>query len=338
MDAGGAEDLGQGILDDGGLDQVMLGDIQVSVVLEHARELHAGVAGPVKLVKVLPVEGQGDLLGPVAPEVEEDDAVPVFDLGNRSAVSRHHKCGQILVDAAGLGPVGFNGLLRGGEHPALALNMGAPALFHHGPVGLIPVHGDLHTAAAGGDGIVAAVGAQLRKNLLQYIHILKSGGGGHVPAVQQDVAVGLLHAILLCLAQQGDEVGDVRVDVAVGQQSQKVHGLAANRVGGELLPGLGLEESAVFDGLAHQLGSLGVDLAAAQGVMSHLGVAHIVVGGQADGGAVGLEVGVGAGFQQAVQGGGVGDLHGIAAAAVALADAVHDHKNNGFFHMCTSVM
>jgi hypothetical protein len=47
---------------------------------------------------------------------------------------------------------------------------------------------------------------------------------------------------------------------------------------------------------------------------------------------VGLQPGVGAGGKQIVEGGGVGQLDSIAAAAVALTDAVHDYENNGFFH------
>ena len=66
--------------------------------------------------------------------------------------------------------------------------------------------------------------------------------------------------------------------------------------------------------------------------MADLGVAHILIAGQTDGGAVGIQPGVGAGCEQVVQGGGVGQLDGIAAAAVALADAVHDYENNGFLH------
>jgi hypothetical protein len=66
--------------------------------------------------------------------------------------------------------------------------------------------------------------------------------------------------------------------------------------------------------------------------VADLRVAHILIAGQTDGGAVGLQPGVGAGGEQVVQGGGVGQLDGIAAATVALTDAVHDYENNGFLH------
>ena len=102
-DAVGAENLGEGVLDDGRLHQIVGGDVQVAVVLQHAGKLHAGVVAAVELVKVLAVEGQGDLLGAVAAEVEEDHAVAVGDGAHRLAVLRDDEGRQILVDAAGLG-------------------------------------------------------------------------------------------------------------------------------------------------------------------------------------------------------------------------------------------
>ena len=146
------------------------------------------------------------------------------------------------------------------------------------------------------------------------------------------MAVGLLHALGSGGLQQGDEMGNVGMHIAVGQQAQEVHGVAFLGIGHQLLPGFGREEHAVFDALAHQLGALGVDLTAAQCVVAHLGVAHIIVAGQADGGAVGLQPGVGAGGKQMIQGGCLGDCNSVAAAAVTLADAIHNDKYNGFFH------
>ena len=210
--------------------------------------------------------------------------------------------------------------------------MGAPAQLHHAPVGLVTVHGHLHTAAAGGDGVVAAFGVQLLENCLQLGNVLQGGSGGHVPAVQENMAVGLLHTGSMGSLQKGNQVADVGVDVAVGQQAQKVHGLAGLGIFHQVNPGVGGKQGAVFDGLANQLRTLGVNLAAAQGIVTYLGVAHILIGGQTHGGAMGFQVGVGAGGKQAVQGGGVGLGNSIAAAAVSLAYAVHNYKYNGFFH------
>ena len=210
--------------------------------------------------------------------------------------------------------------------------MGSPALFHHGPVGLVTIHGHLHTAAAGGDGIVTAVGVQFLQNILQHTHILQRGGCGHITAVQQDVAVCLFDALRLCLAQQRQQMADVGVDIAVGQKSDKVQRVIVFGVGNQRLPGSRLVQLAGFDGLFHQLGTLRVDLAAAQGIVANLGIAHIIVAGQTDGSAVSLQVSMRAGCKQIVQCGGLCHSDSIAAAAVALADTVHNDQNNGFFH------
>ena len=147
------------------------------------------------------------------------------------------------------------------------------------------------------------------------------------------MAADALDAFGLGLFQHSKEVGDVGVDVAVGQQAQEMKGLAVLGVFGQLLPGLGLEESAGFNALGDQLGALSIDLAAAEGVVAHFGVAHVVVAGQTDGSAVGLEPGVGGGGEELVQSRGVGLLDRIAGAAVAAADTVHNYQYNGFFHI-----
>ena len=126
---------------------------------------------------------------------------------------------------------------------------------------------------------------------------------------------------------------NVGMDVAVGQQAQEVHGLAGNGVGNQILPGFGRVQRAVFDGLAHQLGALRVDLTAAQSVVTNLGVAHILITGQTDGGAVGLQVSMGAGFQQHIQRRSLCNRDRVAAAAVTLANAVHNDQYNRFFHI-----
>ena len=192
----------------------------------------------------------------------------------------------------------------------------------------------LHSAAAGGDGVVEAGLTQGGQLLLEHVHVFQGGGGGHVAAVQQDVDVDALDALGLAAVQQGEQVVDVGMDVAVGQQAQEVEGFALLlRVGRQILPDLGLEDQSGLNGLVYQLGALGIDLAAAEGVVADLGVAHVVVGGQADGGAVGLEPGVGAGFQQLVEGGGLRKLDRVAGAAVAEAHAVHNDQYYGFLHM-----
>ena len=311
----------------------MLRNVQVAVILQHTGKLHAGVIAPVKFVEILPIKGQGDLLSAVAPEVKENHAVAVGDLGHRRAVASHHEGREILIDTAQFGAVSLDGLRCRSESASLPLYMGAPAGFHHGPVGLVTIHSYLHTAAAGGDGVIIARLPQSGQHILQLSYILQGGGGGHVPAVQQDVAVSFLYPGGLGGLQQGDQMADIGMNVAVGEQTQEMQRMAGLGVIDEIQPGGGLKQRAVLDGFAHQLRPLRIYLSAAQGVVPHFTVAHVLVGGQANGGAVSLQIGVGAGGQQLIQGRGVGLLHCIAGTLVALAHAVHNDQYDRFFHI-----
>ena len=102
-------------------------------------------------------------------------------------------------------------------------------------------------------------------------------------------------------------------------------------VGDHLLPGCALVEGAGVDGFGDEGGALVVDAPAADGVVADLGVAHVLVGGHADGRAVGLEGGVGAVGEQPVEIGFVGGADEIAFGVFADADAVHDDEDDGAF-------
>ena len=332
-DAMGAEHLREGVCDDRRLHQIVLGDIEVAIVLEHTGKVHAGIVAPVKVGKVLAVKCQGDLLGAVAAEVEEHHAVAVGNFGHGLAILGDDKRRQILIDAVFLRAVGFNGSLGVGELTADALNMGAPAGFHHGPVGLIAIHSDLHAAAAGSDLILVGLVGELTEHILQLLHILQRRGGRHVAAIEENMAVGALDAVFLSMAKQSEEVMDVGMDIAVGEQTQEMHGLVIfHAVFGEILPSGRAEQRTILNALPHQLGALGVDLAAAKGVVANLRVAHVLIGGKPHSGTVGFEPGVGAGGKKLVEVGSLGNCHSVAAAAVALANAVHDDQYNRFFH------
>ena len=334
MDARLAQNLGQRVADDGRLDQIVHRDLEIAVVFQHTRELHASIVTAVKLVKVLAVKGEGDLLRAVAAEVEEDDAVAVFDLRDGLAVVRNDERQQILIDHARiLGAVRLNGFPRGGELTALGLHVRAPALFDHRPVGLVAVHGNDHAAAAGGDLVFMLRVVQFRQNGLQLINIVQRTCRGDIAAVEQDVAVDLFESHLARLFQHRDQVRDIGMDVAVGQQADEVQRPAVlQAVVRQVAPRLGLVQGAGLNGFLHELCALRIDLAAAEGVVADLGVTHVVVRGQADGGAVGLEPRHGAGGHQLVERRGVGLLDCVAGAAVAASNAVHNDKYDRFFH------
>ena len=144
----------------------------VAVILQHAGIFYIMEISPVKLVKVGIVHGAADFQGAVAPEVEQDEAVPGLHGSDGLSILRYDELMEILVDAAKLIPPGFYGVRRTGELPADTVHMAVKAAPDHVPVCLIAVHGDIHAAAAGGNFAVESVVVQLREYALQLIHIL----------------------------------------------------------------------------------------------------------------------------------------------------------------------
>ena len=104
------------------------------------------------------------------------------------------------------------------------------------------------------------------------------------------------------------------------------------------LPSFALEHFAAFNRLAYELCALREYLSRAESVMANLGVAHIVVGGQANGGAVSLDDLPGVIGLQLVQGGGGGGEDHVAQGLGGLAHAVHHNQNNGFIHRKSNLL
>jgi len=208
--------------------------------------------------------------------------------------------------------------------------VGFPAALDDAPVGLVAVHGDFHAAAAGSDGVVhAAAGIQVGEELFEGEDVIQRGGGRDVAAIEQGMDAGALDALLLGLCEHALEVVDVGVDVAVGEQPDEMQrGAVVLDVGDQFLPGFALVESARSDGLGNERGALVEDAAAADGVVADFGVAHVVVGGHADGGSVGLERGVGAVGHEPVEIGLPGGADKIALFVLAEAHAVHDDEDD----------
>ena len=190
MNARLAQNLGERVLDNGRLDEIVLGDFEVAVILQHTREVNAGITRAVKVRELLAVEREGDLLRAVAAEVEENDAVAVCDLRDGLTVMRDDERKKVLIDHAGVfGAVGLDGFLRRAELTAFALHVCAPALFDHRPVGLIAVHRDDHAAAAGSDLVFMRRIRKRGKDGFQLVDILQSARRGHITAIEQNVAL-----------------------------------------------------------------------------------------------------------------------------------------------------
>ena len=130
---------------------------------------------------------------------------------------------------------------------------------------------------------------------------------------------------------------DIAVHIAVGEQAQEMQRSAIGlHAADEFLPRLGGIDFAALDGLVDQLRTLGVDLAAAQGVVPHFTVAHIVIGRQTYRRAVRFDGKIRAGGFQFIQGGGGGLLDHVSQLGCAIAHAVHYNKNHGLFHDVSS--
>ena len=104
-------------------------------------------------------------------------------------------------------------------------------------------------------------------------------------------------------------------------------------VAGQLFPCGGLINLAAEDGLVHQLGTLRIDLTAAQCVVTYFAVAHIIIRRQTYGRAVSLDGQVRRSGLEFIQSGGRCLLYHIAEGFRRFTHAVHHNQNNGFFHL-----
>ena len=128
----------------------------------------------------------------------------------------------------------------------------------------------------------------------------------------------------------------VGVDAAVGEQADEVEGAAflAGEVVGAGEGGVG-GERAVEDG-GVDAGHVHVDDAAGAEVeMADFAVAHLAFG-EADEVLAGADEGVGVFAEEVVVGGLTGEGDGVAVGVGAVAPAVEDGKDDGFWHMQVS--
>ena len=128
--------------------------------------------------------------------------------------------------------------------------------------------------------------------------------------------------------EEGVQLVDMAVDIAVRNHPDKMDRAALPRPCHDLFPGPAGENRPAGDGLVDQLRPLGEDPAGPEGVVADLGVAHIAVGGETDRPAVGLEAEHQLVLEQAIEGGGIGNMDAIAFVLGTEPDAVHDHGHH----------
>jgi len=208
-----------------------------------------------------------------------------------------------------------------------------PAHGYHVPVGFVAVHGDLHPPASAGNAVIRVCARiDVPQELLERKDVFESGGLPDIAAVQQDVDPDPRHLFLERQVQQhGSEVVEVTVHVAVGEEPDEMKRPAV-RLGEihQAAPTFALENPPRSDGFIDQLRPLRKEPPGPDGVVPHLGVAHVRVGRQSHGGAVSLEQGMRAVLEQPVQIRGVCLRNRIAELVFAISDAVHHHEDQRF--------
>lgn len=219
MLARGAEVFAHGSVDGGGRDEVMAWDMGVAVVFHHAGVSDVGASDSVEFIEGVVVESARDFDGAVTSEVEEDDAIAVFDGAGGFAISDDDEGWEVLIaDAVFFFTERFDGLCGAGEVARLPEDMGFPAAFDDAPIGFVAVHRRDHAAAARGDAIVAVgFGVDSGECFFEFFDVDEGGGGADVAAVEEWVDAERFDAVFVGAFDHGDEMVDVRVDVAVAQ-------------------------------------------------------------------------------------------------------------------------
>ena len=111
-------------VDGGRAGQVAFRNVEVAVVLHHARIDHIRPTNAVEVAEIILLEGSGDFKGAVTAEVEIDDAVAVLDGADGLAVFGDDEGPEVLVDGACLLAEGLDGLLGAGELASFAKDPG----------------------------------------------------------------------------------------------------------------------------------------------------------------------------------------------------------------------
>ena len=135
-----------------------------------------------------------------------------------------------------------------------------------------------------------------------------------------------LHTVVLRPFDHRFQMVDMRMNIAIREESEKMkRGMMLFHIFHKFVPGIGRENLAARDRLRDEFRSLRENLTRAEGVVSDLGVAHIVIGGKPDGGTVRLDLQRGIGRHQTVKRRRVRHRHGVGGVRRCKPDAIHDN-------------
>ncbi len=181
-----AEIFPEGALNGRGFHQEILRYQSIAVILHYSGIEDLGHADTLKLGEIRFLESPGYFNGPVAAKIEENHGVSILDCAHGAARVGHHEAVHILIcDVQVFLIICPDCLGCRGESPALAKDMGLPALFHHLPVGVVTVHGGGHAPASRGDPVIAPADGQGVQPGFQRLNIAQGAFLVDVPSVQQ---------------------------------------------------------------------------------------------------------------------------------------------------------
>ncbi len=284
-DAGFRKPFAHRIHDRRRIDQETLRQLEIAVVLQHAGVGHLRHANAVELVETRFFESARDFDRAVAAEVEENHRVAVFDRTDRLAVLANHEGWQILIDRPGKPGAQRLDCRRGaGVLLTAAEDVRLPASVDHRPVGLVAIHRDVHAAATGSDAGREIGAADLRQKSFERQDVVERTGLRNIAPVEQNVHPHRPHTLFPGTLDERAQMVQMAMDVAVGEQTDEMD-RAARRLGAgdNLAPGGPLPDRTGGNRVGDQRGALAIHLPGPDRVMTHLRVAHVLVGRHAHG-------------------------------------------------------
>jgi hypothetical protein len=156
-------------------------------------------------------------------KLNSSTASPVFDPADGAGLVRDDEAWEpLIVPWRRLRRRTSEWRRRARERAALAAHVYGPAPGDHRPVGFVPVHGEVHAAAAGRDAVVPAADGQLAEHGFERLDPRERGARPDVAAVGQGVDPQSPHAVVRGPLDQGAQVVDVAVHVAVAHEAEQV--------------------------------------------------------------------------------------------------------------------
>ena len=134
-----------------GFDEVMLGDLEVSVVLHHAGKEDVRPVSSIEERKCFIFKGSTDLHGAIASKIKEDHRRAILDGPDGLAAFRANGEGRqvLIADPRVFVAERLDRHSGAGEDLGLSGDMSLPPSLDHSPFGFVSIHGDDHAPAAG---------------------------------------------------------------------------------------------------------------------------------------------------------------------------------------------